>query len=63
MSSRVVREDQGSNVLVAIFSEKDSFAVFYLEKEKITRLDVIQFISHGITKDGAEDSSYLPGEP
>ena len=51
---------QGSNVLVAIFSEKDSFAVFYLEKEKITRLDVIQFISHGITKDGSEESSYLP---
>lgn len=57
---------QGSNVLVAIFSEKDSFAVFYLEKEKVSRLDVIQFISHGITKeeddDGAagENSGYLP---
>ncbi|SMF32562.1 ATP-dependent Clp protease ATP-binding subunit ClpA [Pseudobacteriovorax antillogorgiicola] len=52
---------QGSNVLVAIFSEKDSFAVFYLEKEKITRLDVIQYISHGITKEGGEESTYLPG--
>lgn len=57
----------GSNVLVAIFSEKDSFAVFYLEKEKVTRLDVIQFIAHGITKDGDDESdneqsgSYLPG--
>ncbi len=54
---------QGSNVLVAIFSEKDSFAVFYLEKEKVTRLDVIQFISHGITKEGSIDDNethYLP---
>ena len=53
---------QGSNVLVAIFSEKDSFAVFYLEKEKITRLDVTQYISHGVTKDvdANSDSHYLP---
>ncbi|NRA63651.1 MAG: ATP-dependent Clp protease ATP-binding subunit ClpA [Pseudobacteriovorax sp.] len=57
---------QGSNVLVAIFAEKDSFAVFYLEKEKITRLDVIQYISHGITKDAEQssgeqqDTGYLP---
>lgn len=51
---------QGSNVLVSIFSEKDSFAVFYLEKEKITRLDVIQYISHGVTKDN-DDTTYLPG--
>jgi ATP-dependent Clp protease ATP-binding subunit ClpA len=61
---------QGANVLVAIFSEKDSFAVFYLEKEKITRLDVIQYLSHGVSKNadepGAdpEDSSsrFLPGQ-
>lgn len=57
---------QGSNVLVAIFSEKDSFAVFYLEKEKVTRLDVIQYISHGITKEREDDAphsdspGYLP---
>ena len=52
---------QGSNVLVAIFSEKDSFAVFYLEKEKVTRLDVVQFISHGIKKVDDETTSFLPG--
>ena len=53
---------QGSNVLVAIFAEKDSFAVFYLEKEKITRLDVIQYISHGVTKDvdSSGEGPYLP---
>lgn len=51
---------QGSNVLVSIFSEKDSFAVFYLEKEKITRLDAIQYISHGIDK-SSEQGAYLPG--
>ncbi|HET9239335.1 MAG TPA: ATP-dependent Clp protease ATP-binding subunit ClpA [Oligoflexus sp.] len=61
---------QGANVLVAIFSEKDSFAVFYLEKEKITRLDVIQYLSHGVSKNAdepgsdPEDSSsrFLPGQ-
>ncbi|MFW7379607.1 MAG: ATP-dependent Clp protease ATP-binding subunit ClpA [Oligoflexus sp.] len=57
---------QGSNVLVAIFSEKDSFAVFYLEKEKVTRLDVIQYISHGVTKERddepphSDSPGYLP---
>ncbi len=59
---------QGANVLVAIFSEKDSFAVFYLEREKITRLDIIQYLSHGKPKeveseeeDGEGEGSYLPG--
>jgi len=61
---------QGANVLVAIFSEKDSFAVFYLEKEKITRLDVIQYLSHGVSKNADEPGSdpedtssrFLPGQ-
>lgn len=47
---------QGANVLVAIFSEKDSFAVFYLEREKITRLDIIQYLSHGAPKDEDEET-------
>jgi len=37
-------------VLVAIFGEKDSHAVYYLHQQGITRLDVVNFISHGITK-------------
>ncbi|NLY34195.1 MAG: ATP-dependent Clp protease ATP-binding subunit ClpA [Alcaligenaceae bacterium] len=40
----------GANVLVAIFSEKDSHAVFFLQEENISRLDVVNYISHGISK-------------
>jgi ATP-dependent Clp protease ATP-binding subunit ClpA len=43
-------EVTGANVLVAIFSEQDSQAVYFLEKQDITRLDVVNFISHGISK-------------
>jgi ATP-dependent Clp protease ATP-binding subunit ClpA len=44
------KEVTGANVLVAIFGEKDSHAVYYLHQQGITRLDVVNFISHGITK-------------
>ena len=44
------KEVTGANVLVAIFGEKDSHAVFFLQRQNITRLDVVNFISHGITK-------------
>ena len=40
----------GANVLVAIFGEKDSHAVYFLHQQGVTRLDVVNFISHGITK-------------
>ena len=40
----------GANVLVAIFGEKDSHAVYYLQQQGISRLDVVNFLSHGITK-------------
>ena len=43
-------EVSGSNVLAAIFSEQESQAVYFLKKENITRLDVINYISHGISK-------------
>jgi ATP-dependent Clp protease ATP-binding subunit ClpA len=43
-----------ANVLVAIFSEKQSHAVFLLGKEGVSRLDVVNFISHGLPKDGEE---------
>ncbi len=39
----------GSNVLVAIFSEKDSYATYLLNKYDVTRLDVVEYISHGIS--------------
>ena len=44
------KEVTGANVLVAIFGEKDSHAVYFLQQQGITRLDVVNFISHGITK-------------
>jgi len=55
----------GANVLVAIFSEKDSHAVFYLQEQNVTRLDVVNYISHGITKSAAPspDESAAPAEP
>lgn len=46
----VKKEVTGANVLVAIFGEKDSHAVYYLHQQGITRLDVVNYISHGITK-------------
>ncbi len=44
------KEVTGANVLVAIFGEKDSHAVYYLHQQGITRLDVVNYISHGIAK-------------
>ncbi len=46
------KEVTGANVLVAIFGEKDSHAVFYLLQQGVTRLDVVNFISHGVSKVG-----------
>ena len=43
-------EVTGANVLAAIFSEQDSQAVYFLRRENITRLDVINYISHGVAK-------------
>ncbi len=51
------KEVNGSNVLVAIFGEKDSHAVFFLHQQGITRLDVVNFISHGITKNSTGGST------
>jgi ATP-dependent Clp protease ATP-binding subunit ClpA len=44
------KEVTGANVLVAIFGEKDSHAVYFLHQKGVTRLDVVNFISHGIRK-------------
>ena len=44
------KEVTGAHVLVAIFGEKDSHAVYFLHQQGVTRLDVVNFISHGITK-------------
>src|SRR5687768_7173777 len=52
------KEVTGANVLVAIFGEKDSHAVYFLNQQDVTRLDVVNYISHGIAKIGQE-----PGKP
>ena len=44
------KEVTGANVLVAIFGEKESHAVYFLNQRGVTRLDVVNYISHGITK-------------
>ncbi len=51
------KEVTGANVMVAIFGEKDSHAVYYLHQQGITRLDVVNFISHGITKNAAQQGA------
>lgn len=53
-------EVTGANVLVAIFSEQESQAVYILKKADVTRLDVVNFISHGVSK--AEDEDSATGE-
>ena len=52
------KEVTGANVLVAIFSEQDSHAVYLLHKQDLTRLDIVNYISHGISKtqDSVDDS-------
>jgi len=47
-------EVEGENVLVAMFSEQDSHAAFFLDQQNVTRFDAVSYISHGITKDGDE---------
>ena len=51
------KEVTGANVLVAIFGEKDSHAVYYLHQQGVTRLDVVNFISHGVRKDQSGDTA------
>ncbi|MCH9845761.1 MAG: ATP-dependent Clp protease ATP-binding subunit ClpA [Alphaproteobacteria bacterium] len=43
-------EVTGGNILVALFAERESHAVYFLQQQDISRLDVVQFISHGIAK-------------
>ena len=54
------KEVTGANVLVAIFAEKESHAVYFLHKQNITRFDVVNFISHGISKVPGENQNELP---
>ena len=57
------KEVTGANVLVAIFSERESQAVYLLNRQNIARLDVVNYISHGISKvsedSGSESASSM----
>ena len=62
------KEVNGANVLVAIYGEKDSHAVYSLQKQGIDRLDVVNFISHGVSKvpqpsSHTEQETEADGEP
>lgn len=65
------KEVTGANVLVAIFSEQESQAVYILNSQNITRLDVVNYLSHGISKvaneeekgSSAQDAEPASGEP
>ena len=50
-------EVTGANVLVAIFSERESHAVYFLQQQEMTRLDAVNYISHGIAKVPGQESS------
>ncbi|MDH3461055.1 MAG: ATP-dependent Clp protease ATP-binding subunit ClpA [Burkholderiaceae bacterium] len=56
------KEVTGANVLVAIFGEKDSHAVYYLHQQGVTRLDVVNYIAHGIKKSDAPEPA-KSGDP
>jgi ATP-dependent Clp protease ATP-binding subunit ClpA len=56
------KEVTGANVLVAIFGEKDSHAVYYLHQQGVTRLDVVNFIAHGIKKSEPPEPTKSSGE-
>ena len=57
------KEVTGANVLVAIFGEKDSHAVYYLHQQGVTRLDVVNFIAHGIKKSDPPEAAKSSENP
>ena len=57
------KEVTGANVLVAIFGEKDSHAVYFLHQQGITRLDVVNYIAHGISKSASSQPATPRSEP
>jgi ATP-dependent Clp protease ATP-binding subunit ClpA len=53
-------EVTGANVLVALFSERESYAVYFLQQQDMSRLDAVSFISHGVGKGGAPVEASIP---
>jgi len=57
------KEVSGANVLVAIFAERESHAAYFLSQQDITRLDVVNYISHGIAKISEDDQNEISETP
>lgn len=55
------KEVQGANVLVAIFSEQESQAIYFLRLQNVARIDVVNYISHGVSK-YADQSEHHEGD-
>ncbi len=53
-------EVTGANVLVALFSERESYAVYFLQQQDMSRLDAVSFISHGVGKGGTPTEAPTP---
>jgi ATP-dependent Clp protease ATP-binding subunit ClpA len=53
----------GGDILAALYHERDSYALFVLQQEGISRLDVLNYISHGVAKDGSEEAEVSGGDP
>ena len=53
------QEVTGANVLVAMFSERESHAVYYLQEQEMTRFDAVNYISHGIAKVPGRSESWV----
>ncbi|WP_374297877.1 Clp protease N-terminal domain-containing protein, partial [Sphingomonas sp.] len=53
-------EVTGANVLVALFSERESYAVYFLQQQDMSRLDAVSFISHGVGKGGQASETTSP---
>jgi ATP-dependent Clp protease ATP-binding subunit ClpA len=56
------KEINGGNLLIAMFREPDSYAVYLLEEQGITRFDVVNYVSHGISKTTAEEPAQTEEE-
>ena len=57
------KEVNGANILVALFGEKDSHAVYFLNQRNLTRLDVVNYIAHGINKAAPANTQKTAAEP
>ena len=56
------KEINGGNLLIAMYREPDSYAVYLLEEQGITRFDVVNYVSHGVSKIATEEEGEAPTE-